>query len=66
MRGAAEIGYGLAVDGGVLTPYGGWSFATEAGEVGLRLRQGGGGSWLLRWREDERDMIAVEFSLLGD
>ena len=66
MRGAAEIGYGLAVDGGVLTPYGGWSFATEAGEVGLRLRQGDGGSWLLRWREDERDMIAVEFNLLGD
>ena len=66
MRGSAEIGYGLAVNGGVLTPYGGWSFATEAGEVGLRLRQGGGGSWLLRWREDERDMIAIEFSLLGD
>ena len=66
MRGSAEIGYGLAVDGGVLTPYGGWSFATEAGEVGLRLRQGDGGSWLLRWREDERDMIAIEFSLLGD
>ncbi len=66
MRGAAEIGYGLAVDGGVLTPYGGWSFATEAGEVGLRLRHGDGGSWLLRWREDERDMIAIEFSLLGD
>ena len=66
MRGAAEIGYGLAVDGGVLTPYGGWSFATEAGEVGLRLRHGDGGSWLLRWREDERDMIAIEFNLLGD
>ena len=66
MRGSAEIGYGLAVDGGVLTPYGGWSFATEAGEAGLRLRQGDGGSWLLRWREDERDMIAIEFSLLGD
>ena len=66
MRGSAEIGYGLAVDGGVLTPYGGWSFATEAGEVGLRLRQGDGGSWLLRWREAERDMIAIEFSLLGD
>ena len=66
MRGAAEIGYGLAVDGGVLTPYGGWSFATEAGEVGLRLRHGDGGSWLLRWRQDERDMIAVEFNLLGD
>ena len=66
MRGSAEIGYGLAVDGGVLTPYGGWSFATEAGELGLRLRQGDGGSWLLRWREDDRDMIAVEFSLLGD
>ena len=66
MRGSAEIGYGLAVNGGVLTPYGGWSFATEAGEVGLRLRQGDGGSWLLRWREDDRDMIAVEFNLLGD
>ncbi len=66
MRGSAEIGYGLAVDGGVLTPYGGWSFATEAGEVGLRLRHGDGGSWLLRWREDERDMIAIEFNLLGD
>ncbi len=66
MRGAAEISYGLAVDGGVLTPYGGWSFATEAGEVGLRLRQGDGGSWLLRWRQDERDMIAIEFNLLGD
>ena len=66
MRGSAEIGYGLAVNGGVLTPYGGWSFATEAGEVGLRLRQGDGGSWLLRWREDDRDMIAIEFNLLGD
>ena len=66
MRGSAEIGYGLAVNGGVLTPYGGWSFATEAGEVGLRLRQGDGGSWLLRWREAERDMIAIEFNLLGD
>ena len=66
MRGSAEIGYGLAVNGGVLTPYGGWSFATEAGEVGLRLRQGDGGSWLLRWREADRDMIAIEFSLLGD
>ena len=66
MRGSAEIGYGLAVDGGVLTTYGGWSFATEAGEVGLRLRQGDGGSWLLRWRQDERDMIAIEFNLLGD
>ena len=66
MRGAAEIGYGLAVDDGVLTPYGGWSFATAAGEVGLRLRHGDGGSWLLRWRQDERDMIAVEFNLLGD
>ena len=66
MRGSAEIGYGLAVDGGVLTPYGGWSFATEAGELGLRLRHGDGGSWLLRWRQDERDMIAIEFNLLGD
>ena len=66
MRGSAEIGYGLAVVGGVLTPYGGWSFATAAGEVGLRLRHGDGGSWLLRWRQDERDMIAIEFSLLGD
>ena len=66
MRGSAEVGYGLAVDGGVLTPYGGWSFATEAGELGLKLRQGDGGQWLLRWREAERDMTAIEFSLLGD
>lgn len=65
LRGTAEMSYGLAVDGGVLTPYGGWSFDGGASELGLRLRTGAASKWLLRWQGTAEDELKIEYRL-GD
>ncbi len=65
LRGSAELSYGLAVDGGVLTPYGGWSFDGSASELGLRLRTGAASKWLLRWQGTAEDELKIEYRL-GD
>lgn len=65
LRGSAELSYGLAVDGGVLTPYGGWSFDGGASELGLRLRTGATSKWLLRWQGTAEDELKIEYRL-GD
>lgn len=65
LRGSAELSYGLAVDGGVLTPYGGWSFDGGASELGLRLRTGAASKWLLRWQGTAEDELKIEYRL-GD
>ena len=46
LRGGAGLSYGLAVAGGVLTPYGRWSVAAGR-ELGLRLRAGTRHAWAL-------------------
>ena len=65
LRGSAQLSYGLAVDGGVLTPYGGWSFDGGASELGLRLRTGATSKWLLRWQGTAEDELKIEYRL-GD
>ena len=65
LRGSAELSYGLPVDGGVLTPYGGWTFDGGASELGLRLRTGAESKWLLRWQGTAADELKIEYRL-GD
>nr|MBF2760853.1 hypothetical protein [Ectothiorhodospiraceae bacterium AqS1] len=53
--------YGLAVDGGLLTPYGRWS--VDAGrELGLRLRAGERRSWALGYGA-AADELKIEYRL---
>ena len=63
LRGGAGLSYGLAMDGGLLTPYGRWS-AGAGRELGLRLRAGARRSWALGY-----GAVADEFKIeyrLGD
>ncbi|MBF2736020.1 MAG: hypothetical protein ISN26_08180, partial [Betaproteobacteria bacterium AqS2] len=54
LRGGAGLSYGLALDGGLLTPYGRWS--VDAGrELGLRLRAGARRSWALGYGAADND-----------
>ena len=48
----AEMSWGLAVNGGVLTPYSDWSVDGESDQLGagLRLGTGAAGAWQLGWR----------------
>ena len=49
----AEMAWGLAVNGGVLTPYGDWSMddaSAQRRQLGLRLGTGAYGDWNLGWR----------------
>ncbi|MBF2735731.1 MAG: hypothetical protein ISN26_06640 [Betaproteobacteria bacterium AqS2] len=63
LRGGAGISYGLAVDGGLLTPYGRWG--VEAGrELGLRLRAGTRRSWALGYGAAANE-LKIEYRL-GD
>ncbi len=51
----AEMAWGLAVSGGVLTPYGDWSMdnaSTQRRQLGLRLGTGAYGDWNLGWRSE--------------
>ena len=63
LRGGAGLSYGLAVDGGLLTPYGRWS-AGAGRELGLRLRAGARRSWALGYGA-AADEFKIEYRL-GD
>ncbi|MBF2735509.1 MAG: hypothetical protein ISN26_05465, partial [Betaproteobacteria bacterium AqS2] len=60
-RAAASLSYGLAVSGGVLTPYGRWNLA-GTDELGVRLRAGERRSWLLGYAADGQD-LKIEYRL---
>ena len=66
----AEMAWGLAVNGGVLTPYGDWSMddaSAQRQQLGLRLGTGAYGDWQLGWRS--ADSVADELHLelrIGD
>ncbi|MBF2735563.1 MAG: autotransporter domain-containing protein, partial [Betaproteobacteria bacterium AqS2] len=60
----AEIGYGLAVDGGVLKPYGGYVIDQgESYSLGVKLEQGGEDRWQLGYEAGARDEAADGYSL---
>ena len=63
LRGGAGVSYGLAVDGGLLTPYGRWS-AGAGRELGLRLRAGTRRSWALGYGAAANE-LKIEYRL-GD
>ncbi|MBF2735503.1 MAG: hypothetical protein ISN26_05435, partial [Betaproteobacteria bacterium AqS2] len=61
LRGGAGVSYGLAVDGGLLTPYGRWRAGTGK-ELGLRLRAGARRSWALGYGA-AADELKIEYRL---
>ncbi|MBF2735058.1 MAG: hypothetical protein ISN26_03075, partial [Betaproteobacteria bacterium AqS2] len=61
LRGGAGVSYGLAVDGGLLTPYGRWR-AGAGNELGLRLRAGERRSWALGYGA-AADEFKIEYRL---
>ena len=63
LRGGAGLSYGLAIAGGLLTPYGRWS-AGAGRELGLRLRAGARRSWALGYGA-AADEFKIEYRL-GD
>ncbi|MBF2735385.1 MAG: hypothetical protein ISN26_04820 [Betaproteobacteria bacterium AqS2] len=63
LRAKADLSYGLAMDGGVLTPYGSWSLAGDD-ELGVRVKAGAERSWQLGWQPDG-DAVRLEYRL-GD
>ena len=64
VRAKADLSYGLAVRGGLLTPYGSWSLAGDD-ELGVRVRSGADRAWLLGWRPGGGDELKIEYRL-GD
>ena len=61
LRGGAGLSYGLAVAGGVLTPYGRWSVAAGR-ELGLRLRAGARHAWALGYGAEAQE-LKIEYRL---
>ena len=60
----AEIGYGLAVDGGVLKPYGGYVIDQGASYgLGVKLEQGGEDRWQLGYKAGAQDEADNGYSL---
>ncbi len=66
----AEMAWGLAVRGGVLTPYGDWSMndaSTPSRQLGLRLGTGAYGDWNLGWRSEASAADELRLELrIGD
>ena len=66
----AEMAWGLAVSGGVLTPYGDWSMdesSAQRQQLGLRLGTGAYGDWQLGWRSADSAADELHLELrIGD
>ena len=65
-----EMAWGLAVNGGVLTPYGDWSMddsSVQRQQLGLRLGTGAYGDWQLGWRRADSSVDELHLELrIGD
>ena len=68
LRSRMAVSYGFAINGGVLTPYGGYEMLTSSDsrrELGLRLATNGQRRWLLGWSEDAAggETLKIEYQL---
>ena len=68
LRSRMAVSYGFAINGGVLTPYGGYEMLTSSDsrrELGLRLATNGQRRWLLGWSADAAgdETLKIEYQL---